>query len=287
PRALHSFPTRRSSDLWTLPHRGPHQGHGAPQWRKHSRSGSRGSDPHAARSAPGRRHPSTRRLLRGRGEGLSRTERWREPRSAAYDARTGACAGEPRRLQSAPLLRLHRQVRADRFPAGAQEGIDGRRRGSAGGGLGCQGRLLAPGPGNLNSFIEILMEIRRETRGAIRILTIANERIHNACGEGMAKSLLDEFDDAERDPAIRVVVVTGAGSAAFSTGHDLKEIENGSYQDTGLGEAPFLRPLTMSKPVIAAVNGHCYAAAFILALSCDIRVASRNAAFGSPGARLG
>lgn len=131
------------------------------------------------------------------------------------------------------------------------------------------------------------MEIRRETRGAIRILTIANERIHNAFGEGMAKSLLDEFDDAERDPAIRVVVVTGAGSAAFSTGHDLKEIENGSYQDTGLGEAPFLRPLTMSKPVIAAVNGHCYAAAFILALSCDIRVASRNAAFGSPGARLG
>ena len=131
------------------------------------------------------------------------------------------------------------------------------------------------------------MEIRRETRDAVRILTIANERIHNAFGEGMAQRLLDEFDEAENDANIRVVVVTGAGTAAFSTGHDLKEIENNTYQDTGLGEAPFLRPLTMSKPVIAAVNGHCYAAAFILALSCDIRVASEDAGFGSPGARLG
>lgn len=131
------------------------------------------------------------------------------------------------------------------------------------------------------------MKIQQETRGAVRILTIANERLHNAFGEGMAETLLAEFDKADTDPAIRAIVVTGAGDAAFSTGHDLKEIESGAYLETGLGEAPFLRPLQMSKPVIAAVNGHCYAAAFILALSCDIRVASENAAFGSPGARLG
>ncbi|SPU51288.1 enoyl-CoA hydratase/isomerase family protein [Bordetella trematum] len=131
------------------------------------------------------------------------------------------------------------------------------------------------------------MEILRDTQDAVRILTIANERIHNAFGAGMAQALLDELDEADRDPAIRVVVVTGAGSAAFSTGHDLREIESGAYLETDLGEAPFLRPLTMDKPVIAAVNGHCYAAAFILALSCDIRVASENAEFGSPGARLG
>ncbi|MVW70505.1 enoyl-CoA hydratase/isomerase family protein [Bordetella sp. 15P40C-2] len=131
------------------------------------------------------------------------------------------------------------------------------------------------------------MEILRDTQGAVRILTIANERIHNAFGEGMAQALLDEFDAADADPAIRAVVVTGAGWAAFSTGHDLREIESGAYLETDLGEKPFLRPLSMSKPVIAAVNGYCYAAAFILALSCDIRVASENAEFGSPGARLG
>ncbi len=131
------------------------------------------------------------------------------------------------------------------------------------------------------------MEILRQTQNAVRILTIANERIHNAFGEGMAQTLLNEMDEAEQDPAIRAVIVTGAGSAAFSTGHDLREIESGAYLETDLGEAPFLRPLSMNKPVIAAVNGHCYAAAFILALSCDIRVASENAEFGSPGARLG
>lgn len=131
------------------------------------------------------------------------------------------------------------------------------------------------------------MEIQRETQGAVRILTIANERIHNAFGEGMAQALLDEFDAADNDEAIRAIVITGAGRLAFSTGHDLKEIESGAYLETGLGETPFLRPIHMSKPVIAAVNGHCYAAAFILALSCDIRVASDNAEFGSPGARLG
>jgi enoyl-CoA hydratase/carnithine racemase len=45
--------------------------------------------------------------------------------------------------------------------------------------------------------------------------------------------------------------------------------------------------MTMKKPVIAAINGHCYAAALMLAMSCDLRVASANATFGSPGARLG
>lgn len=131
------------------------------------------------------------------------------------------------------------------------------------------------------------MEITASTQGSVRILTISNERIRNALGAGMAASLLQQLNAAEDDPAVRVVVVTGAGAVAFCSGHDLEEIENGSYAETGLGEEPFLRPLSMAKPVIAAVNGHCYAAGFILALSCDIRVASENAVFGSPGARLG
>ena len=46
-------------------------------------------------------------------------------------------------------------------------------------------------------------------------------------------------------------------------------------------------PASMQTPVIAAVNGHCYAAGLILAISCDIRIASRNATFASPGSRLG
>jgi enoyl-CoA hydratase len=130
-------------------------------------------------------------------------------------------------------------------------------------------------------------EIRAETRNAVRILTICNERIRNAFDEAMSVALLAAFDDAEADPRIRVVVVTGAGELAFSSGHDLNELASGAHAQSKVGEAPFVRPLTMNKPVIAAVNGHCWAAGFMLALSCDLRIASANAVFGSPGARLG
>lgn len=130
-------------------------------------------------------------------------------------------------------------------------------------------------------------EIREESRDAIRILTISNERIRNAFDEAMSVALLAAFDKAESDPDIRVVVVTGAGELAFSSGHDLNELASGAHAQSAVGEAPFVRPLTMRKPVIAAINGHCWAAGFMLALSCDLRIASANAVFGSPGARLG
>lgn len=135
--------------------------------------------------------------------------------------------------------------------------------------------------------IALMYQIRVETRGAVRVLTICNERIRNAFSGSMAEDLLAAFDAAEADSSVRVVVVTGAGDVAFSSGHDLNELASGQHAQSAVGEAPFVRPLTMQKPVIAAVNGHCWAAGFMLALSCDLRVASENAVFGSPGARLG
>ncbi|NUB12383.1 enoyl-CoA hydratase/isomerase family protein [Azospirillum brasilense] len=130
-------------------------------------------------------------------------------------------------------------------------------------------------------------EISTRTEGAIRILTISNERKRNAFEGTMAADFLRLLNEAESDGAVRVIVVTGAGDIAFSSGHDLNEIASGAHAESNLGEEPFLRPRSMRKPVIAAINGHCYAAALIFALSCDLRVASKNAAFGSPGARLG
>lgn len=132
-----------------------------------------------------------------------------------------------------------------------------------------------------------MCKIHIENRGAVRLLTIQNERIRNAFSGSMAEDLLAAFDAADADAGVRVVVVTGAGDLAFSSGHDLKELASGQHAQSTVGEAPFVRPLTMRKPVIAAVNGHCWAAGFMLALSCDLRVASENAVFGSPGARLG
>lgn len=132
-----------------------------------------------------------------------------------------------------------------------------------------------------------MREIGVVTSGAVRVLTINNESIRNAFSGSMAADLLHELDAADADSGIRVIVVTGSGDVAFSSGHDLKELASGEHAKSDVGERPFVRPLTMRKPVIAAVNGHCWAAGFMLALSCDLRVASENAIFGSPGARLG
>lgn len=130
-------------------------------------------------------------------------------------------------------------------------------------------------------------EIRSTTLENIRVLTIGNEPKRNAFAGTMSADLLAQFEAADADPTIRVIVVTGAGDIAFSSGHDLNDLSTGDSAEGGVDEGPVLKPLKMKKPVIAAVNGHCYAAALMLAMSCDMRIASENATFGSPGARLG
>jgi enoyl-CoA hydratase/carnithine racemase len=127
-----------------------------------------------------------------------------------------------------------------------------------------------------------------ETRGAVRIAVIDNQPVRNAFTGQMALDLKAAFDEAEDDPAVRCVVVTGAGDRAFSSGHDLAEVlahpENASDP---VANAAFVRPTTMTTPVLAAVNGAAYAAGFILALSCDLRIASNEAVFAAAGARIG
>lgn len=131
-------------------------------------------------------------------------------------------------------------------------------------------------------------EIRIEQRGAVRVLTIANEAKRNAFSGDMVYELLDALDAAEAARDVRAIVITGAGDLAFSSGHDLTEmLADRAHASDARANHAFLRPPELSKPVIAAVNGHCHAAGFILALSCDLRVASENAVFGAPGIRIG
>lgn len=128
--------------------------------------------------------------------------------------------------------------------------------------------------------------IETRTQDAVRILTISNEKKRNAFTHEMQADLLSCLNDADKDPQIRAVVITGAGQIAFSSGHDIGSPEE-SASDDAHDLKSYLRPLEMGVPVIAAVNGHCYGAGLILALSCDLRIGSENASFGSPGARLG
>jgi enoyl-CoA hydratase/carnithine racemase len=110
-----------------------------------------------------------------------------------------------------------------------------------------------------------MADIAVEDRGPVRLGVIDNQPTRNAFTSGWRWTFRRRPDEAEADPAVRCVVVTGAGNLAFSSGHDLSDV--------------LARPENASDPVKNA--------AFILALSCDLRIASHNAASGASGARIG
>lgn len=131
------------------------------------------------------------------------------------------------------------------------------------------------------------MTIHAADDAAVRILTIDNPRKRNAFTAGMAATLLAELDRAEADPSVRAVVVTGA-AGCFSSGHDLQELL--AHPETAgdpVANAAFSRPSEILTPVIGAVDGPAYAAGFILALNCDLRVATPGARFCAVGAAIG
>jgi enoyl-CoA hydratase/carnithine racemase len=120
------------------------------------------------------------------------------------------------------------------------------------------------------------------------VLTIDNPAKRNAFTHEMTRALGVHLEAAERDPAVRCVVIIGAGDIAFSSGHDLEEMlaHQEHASDPSLND-PFLLPARMRTPTIAAINGSALAAGFILALNCDFRVCAANARFAAPGARIG
>ncbi len=103
----------------------------------------------------------------------------------------------------------------------------------------------------------------------------------------------------KENPAIRVVILTGAGDKAFSAGLDLKMVASGKgptevfsryrqgYDSLYSLKMIFTMYEELATPVIAAINGYCLGAAFELILCCDIRLASDTAVFGLPEIQLG
>jgi enoyl-CoA hydratase/carnithine racemase len=124
--------------------------------------------------------------------------------------------------------------------------------------------------------------------GNIALVTIDNEPKRNAFSGDMARQLRARFDEVGATPSLRCVVVTGAGDKAFSSGHDVDQMREHPEEtaDPEVNSA-FSRPVSMRKPVIAAVNGAAYAAGLILVLSCDLRILAPHAVLCASGARLG
>jgi enoyl-CoA hydratase len=132
------------------------------------------------------------------------------------------------------------------------------------------------------------MSVLVENDGPVRIVTIARPEVRNAVDTATATALADAFRAFDVDDTVSVAVLTGAGGA-FCAGFDLKALASGDLAQ--VSEAPDgpMGPTRMrlSKPVVAAVEGHAVAGGLELALWCDLRVAARNAIFGVYCRRFG
>lgn len=136
------------------------------------------------------------------------------------------------------------------------------------------------------SYETILFEVRE---GAGHI-TLNRPDKYNAFTRQLHQELQDALKAAERDRAVRAVVITGAGKA-FCSGQDLGEA---AAQQGPLGDAvrrlynPLVQRLRgMEKPVLAAVNGVAAGAGMSLALACDLRIASERASFTTAFVNIG
>ena len=130
-----------------------------------------------------------------------------------------------------------------------------------------------------------------EIRDAVALVTINRPEKLNALNAVAKRELREVMSMLRDNPAVAVVVLTGAGEKAFVAGTDIEELTS---LETQTGEA-FSREgqavldliETLGKPVIAAVNGYALGGGCELAMACTLRIASDRARFGQPEVNLG
>ena len=136
----------------------------------------------------------------------------------------------------------------------------------------------------------------REDRGGIAILTLNRPQARNSLSEALLEALGEALSAIAHDRAVRVVVLAANG-AAFSAGHDLKEL-NAHRSEADRGRAYFKHIMglcsrvmqqivTLPQPVIASVQATATAAGCQLVATCDLAVASQVAKFATPGVNIG
>ena len=135
----------------------------------------------------------------------------------------------------------------------------------------------------------VLLEYRSGER--IALITLNRPHADNAITTEMGARLTEIFESIAVRPAVRVVVLTGAGERAFSVGSDLRQRKSMTKEDWLRQRQDFDRTLytvrQLRKPILSAVNGIAYGGGSELAQSTDFIIAADNATFGQPEAMIG
>lgn len=126
--------------------------------------------------------------------------------------------------------------------------------------------------------------------GSVAIIRLNRPDKLNAMNSRMKEEIAAALAEFERDDAVRVVVVTGAGDKAFAAGADIAEFAGKTpiEQWAGYGHTSLYNVVDrFPKPILAMINGHCLGGGCELAMACDIRIASDRAQLGQPEINIG
>jgi len=123
--------------------------------------------------------------------------------------------------------------------------------------------------------------------GPVLEITFNRPEKKNALTRAMYAAVVDAFTTADSDPAVRVVLLTGAGDT-FTSGNDIKDFQQRAAGSNDSAASPFLAALSsLQKPLIAAVNGAAIGVGTTMLAHCDLIVAARSARFVMPFTGLG
>jgi enoyl-CoA hydratase len=126
----------------------------------------------------------------------------------------------------------------------------------------------------------------------VATVTLNRPEAMNALSKALRSELFQVMTAIDANPDVRAVVLTGAGTRAFTAGLDLKELGTepgalGAANAEGADENPVKAIEVCRKPVIGAINGVAITGGFEVALACDVLIASTNARFADTHARVG
>jgi len=141
--------------------------------------------------------------------------------------------------------------------------------------------------------LELTERIIARKEGAVGWLVFNNPERRNAISVDMWQAIPAVLADYEADPQVRVIVLAGAGDKAFVSGADISQFEKERssadavqrYEELAEGAAARLQDC--DKPLIAMIRGYCLGGGLNIAVLCDLRVASDDARFGIPAAKMG